>query len=423
MADAEQGVAALDSSGTMRPGWPFRVTSPGSDPSLVAGTDGSLLVGTHDESRAGFELHRVGADGREVTGWPYRDDGASYCSAPVAGADGRTILACSRRGGQSSTIVVIDQAGRVVPGWPVRLDGVERLDSVWGAAVRLGPDGTVYALGTPNDPGEMTRLWAYAPNGSLRHGFPVTLESRVAGYVLARDRVLVGSYIARDAPPEGLCPGFLGESVLSELELDGRVVPGWRVTAADWASAPVVGADGTVYFLAGDRFFALGPDGSVRTGWPVAIPPVDPECANYGPYLASDGTVYVMAEGLAAFGPDSRARPGWPFEPAYGFAGLFCTMDAMGGTSPVLGPDGRVYAAVVGARDANGEQGPLQVVALDSAGRVIPGWPYALPGTGRGEVELLGVVDDRLYVGLSQCGASDFSTALLALDADGSLSD
>ena len=52
-----------------------------------------------------------------------------------------------------------------------------------------------------------------------------------------------------------------------------------------------------------------------------------------------------------------------------------------------------------------------------------PGWPFTLPGTGQGEVQLLGVVNGRLYVGLSQCGASDFSTALLALDADGSLSD
>jgi hypothetical protein len=367
----------------------------------------------------------VGADGREVTGWPYRDDGASYCSPPVTGADGTTILACSLRDDQSSAIVVIDQVGRIVPGWPVRVDGVERLGSMWGAAVQLGPGGTVYALGTPNDLGEMARLWAYAPDGSLRHGFPVTLESRVAGYLLARDRVLVGSYIPPEVPQEGLCSESASTVVLAELDATGRVVPGWPVTAAGWASRPVIGADGTVYYLASDRFFARDPNGSVRAGWPVAISPVRPECADYGPYLAADGTVYVMNDGLglAAFGPDGRARPGWPFEPTHGFAGWFCTMDAMGGTSPVLGPGGTVYAAIVGASDTSGEPVPLQIVALDSTGRVMPGWPYTLPGTGLGEVELLGVVDGRLYVSVQRCGASDYSTALLALDADGSLSD
>ena len=157
----------------------------------------------------------------------------------------------------------------------------------------------------------------------------------------------------------------------------------------------------------------------------LAIPPVYPECGDGGPCLGADGTVYAIddVDGLAAFGPDGRARPGWPYEPAHGFAGHFCTVDAASGTSPVLGPDGRVYAAVVGASDADGEPLTLQIVALDPTGRVMPGWPFMLPGTARGEVQLLGVVDGRLYVSLSRCGAAGASTAFLALDADGSLSD
>jgi hypothetical protein len=246
----------------------------------------------------------------------------------------------------------------------------------------------------------------------------------VAGYLLTPDRILVGSYIPPDAPVGGLC-GEADRAVLAELDASGRVVPGWPATAPGWVSRPVIGADGTVYYLARDRLFARGPDGSVRAGWPVAIPPVYPECGDAGPYLAEDGTSYVMddGDGLAAFGPDGRLRPGWPFEPAHGFAAWFCTMDAAGGTSPVLGPGGRVYAAVVGASAASGEPVTLQVVALDSTGEVMAGWPYTLPGTGRGEVVLHGVVDGRLYVSLQRCGTSDFSTALLALDADGSFSD
>ncbi len=419
--DSQPLVAALDVSGRMRPGWPFRVTSPGSGNFLVVATDGTLLVAGPDETGAGFELHRVGADGRETTGWPYRDEGSSYCS--VVAADGAIVLGCARRDGGGSTIVMIDAAGEVIPGWPVALDGVERLDSAWGAAVQLGPDGTVYALGTLADRGEMARLWALAPDGTPRQGFPVTLESRAAGYLLARDRVLVGSYIPPEVLQDGLCSESASTAVIAELDTAGRIVPGWPRTAAGWVSRPAIGAEGTIYYLARDRLFARGPDGSALPGWPVAVSPVYPECADYGPYLAPDGTIYVIDGGLAAYGPDGHVRPGWPFEPDHGFAGWFCTMDTVGGTIPVLGPDGRVYAAIAGASGAGDEPGPLQVVELDPTGRVMPGWPYTLPGTGPGEVELLGVVDGRLYVSLSRCGTSDASTALLALDADGSLSD
>jgi hypothetical protein len=416
--DSELLIAALDPSGAMRPGWPFRVTRRAYTPSLDVGADGSLLVGTHDEDGPGFQLDRVGPDGREVAGWPYRDDAASYCSPPVAGANGAIVLACSQRGGQSSMIVVIDEAGRVVPGWPVTFDGVERLDSV-----QSGPDGTVYALGTPNDPVALARLWAYAADGSSRPGFPVTLESRVAEYLLVRDRILVSSYVPPDPPPDGLC-GEAERTVLAEFDAAGRLVPGWPVSVKGMASQPEIGRDGTVYYLVRDRFFARGPDGSLRAGWPVTIPPVYPECAYYGPYLAADGTVYAIDDGLSltAFAPDGRARPGWPFKPAHGFAEWFCTWDQPGSTSPVLGPDGRVYAAVVGTSDANGAPITLQVVALDSTGRVMPGWPYTLPGTGRGEVVLHTVVNGRVYLSVSRCGPSDNSTALLALDPDGSLS-
>jgi hypothetical protein len=360
----------------------------------------------------------VGADGAEVTGWPYRDDDADYCSSPVAGAHGAIVLACSLRGGQHSSIVVIDEGGRVIPGWPVKFDGVERLDSV-----QSGPDGTVYALGVRNEPGALARLWAYAPDGRLRPGFPVILQSKIGEFTLAGDRILVSSYIPPDPPPDGLCAGA-ERTVLAEFDAAGRIVAGWPVSAPGWASIPDIGPDGTVYYLARDRLFARGPDGSLRPGWPVEIPPVYPECGAGGQFLGANDTVYVMDDvrGLAAFGPDGQARPGWPVAPAHGFADSYCTTDDAGGMSPVLGPDGRVYAAVVGTSDANGAPVTLRVVALDSTGRLVAGWPYTLPGTAQAEVMLLGFVDGRLYVSVSRCGPSDNSTALLALDPDGSLS-
>ena len=427
-ADGERVVAALDTSGAMRPGWPFRVTSGYDVHGLVVAVDGSLLVGIHDAGETGFELHRVGADGRELAGWPFRPDSARYCESPVGGVDGAVALFCIRDDGKSASIVVLDATGRVVPGWPATRDGGEDLGSSWGAGLQLGPDGSVYALDRA-DPEEGARLWAFAADGSRRPGFPVTLESHWAAFLVApRDRILVGSYIPPDNPKGELC-SEARETILTELSRDGTIVPGWPVTVAGFASRPVIAADGTVYYLTRDRIDARGPDGSARTGWPVAIPPVFPECEEPGPYLSPDGMVFVTtlarypgyeADGLWAFGPDGQPRPGWPFKPAGGFATFPCEEDRFGSPPPAFGLGGRVYAAVQGV---GGTPEQPQIVALDSEGRVVPGWPYPLPVPERGQVEQLDVVDGRLYVSLQNCGESDFSSALLALDPDGTLSD
>jgi hypothetical protein len=417
-------LVALDTAGRMKPGWPFRLPSSMLDETLVVAVDGSLLVGLRDDDEAGYELHRLGADGHELPGWPFRDDGAACGEPPVADPEGTTYLGCVREAGGALEIIAIDRAGRVVRGWPVRLGDGGTFGSVWwGSDVQVGTDGTVYALTVRNDGEGFARLWAFAADGSPRPGWPVTLGSYRAGFMITpQGRILVGSYIPPEVPEEGLC-AEARETVLAELDTGGRMVAGWPRTAAGWASESVVAADATVYYLTSERVFARAPDGTMRPGWPVAIPPVSPNCGSYGPFLAPDGTVHVMADGLRAFGPDGRPKPGWPYRPASGFAGRACFTDGVDTTIPAIGPDGTVYVATRVPGGDPDRSGRLEVVALDRAGRVAAGWPYRLPFEEPGHVDLLEVAGGRLYVTLTSCGQSESGTSILAIDPDGTPSD
>jgi hypothetical protein len=417
-ASDEQGIVALDPSGRMRAGWPVRGMSYDYD-AFVVTPDGSLLVVTDDGD--GTEMHRIDLDGREMPGWPYRDAGAGYCSRPVATAEGSVILGCQIQG-EATTIVVIDAAGRVRPGWPVILHDAGGLEDYWGVSVEVGPDGTVYALDVTEDGGAMARLWAFNADGSPRPGFPVALESGRANFVLAPgERILVSSYLPPEVPSE-LCGGA-SATILTELDAAGRLVPGWPATAPGFASSPTIASDGTVYYLAGDRAYARAPDGSPRPGWPVAIPPVAPECGDAGPEIAADGTVFIMADVLLALGPNGRPRLDWQRQPVHDLAHWVCIVDQAGGPLPLFAPDGLVYAALLGPDAKPDEPGPIHIAALDSSGRTVPGWPFIFPGWELADANLLGVVDGRLYLSLQRCGLSGSSTVLLALDPDGTISD
>lgn len=411
---------ALDTAGRTKPGWPFvppplrDVTEP------VVASDGSLLVDLSRDDGTGFELHRLDRDGRELPGWPYR--AGHTCDRPTPGVDGTTYLACSEAEGVDPTLVALDVAGGLVPGWPVPLGDSAPRVPWWIEDLQLGRDGTLYALAIPAAGEGRGRLWAFGPDGTPRPGWPVTLR---LGWptidLVAGGRLFVATHVPPAIPPEGLC-SEAERTVLLELDEAGRTVDGWPRTAPGWASRPVAAPDGTVYYLARDRLHARAPDGTPRQGWPVAIPPVYPECGEGGPYLAADGTVYVMADRLRAFGPDGRPKPGWPYVPADGFAGRACYTDGPSlNAVPAIGPDGTVY---IPTRAPGGDRdlpGPLDVVALDRVGRVTAGWPFRLPIEEAGLVDRMEVVGGRLYVTITECGTSTSGTSILALEPDGSL--
>jgi hypothetical protein len=149
--------------------------------------------------------------------------------------------------------------------------------------------------------------------------------------------------------------------------------------------ALAVGADGVVYAAvgAGDGalLFALGPDGSVRPGWPQPLPgdgtwlgPDSGPCVGFA--LAPDGSIRAWGyEGVAedsgglgyfpfatrtvytAIGADGETLPGWPFG------------SQRTGSGPIVGAGGVLYHV--------SEAGNLW--GHDATAQPVAGAPYKLP--------------------------------------------
>lgn len=404
-------VAALDRRGRPLPGWPVTLRPRGVGGWLSPIGDAGVLVGVGDSEGSRFIVHRLTTAGNEAPGWPV-EQRARYCPPPVERVDHDLVLVCALSG-SSATATTLRPDGVAVTMSELPSGEVEE------AAAALADDGTVYVLVVSADEAQGIQVFALGIDGHLREGFPVHLEGRWATITaVPGGRALAIAAVPPVRPPEGLC-GETERSVLTVLTSDARVAPGWPVTEAGWASTPEVAPDGTAFYLTRDRVFARDARGAVLPGWPVPISPVPGDCGHPGPILASGGDLLVIADVLHSFGRDGREHVGWPYRPPSGFVGLGCTMDATWTTPPAAGSD-TVYVAVSRPGKSSGAT-PIDIVALDRTGRVLDGWPYALPVPDRGEIATLTVRQSDLYVGVQRCGAGASGPVLLALRPDATL--
>ena len=420
----QQSLVALDAGGYTKLGWPIE-GRPGYDfGSLAVGPDGSAYVEECGASNVGCVLHRFGIDGLELPGWPFEVPPASTCSTSadcglVVGSDGTAYLTSGYQTGYETQIVMINAAGTIERGWPVALD---RRNWSWSDP-ELSSDGSVFILSRFNGSESSTAisLSAFAPDGSPRPGWPVSVPGMV-GYLLGPEgTVVVWSLI--DYVREG-CPRPRS-TVFTVLGPDGRTLSGWPRRSTGLASSPAVGGDGTVYYVSalGD-VYALDRAGEIKAGWPVPVPGalVTSACGPAKPYMAPDGTTYVLGDEVTALSPDGSSRPRWPYSPA---GSLYSpTTEGYAGAlrpAPAFGPDGTVYVAVFGRREA---KDVTDVVALDRQGQLKPGWPYPLPidvsPNGNGALSLAVRPDGRLSIDVVDCCAP--GRTLMALDPDGRIS-
>jgi outer membrane protein assembly factor BamB len=429
MRDAEgnyqQSLVALDAAGYTKPGWPLEEPQRSDFGWLAMSPDGSVYVGECASPGVGCLVHRLGPDGRELPGWPsqlppgFSCLAGGYCFNRLEfGPNGTAYLSLWRQVG-GLQVIAIDASGGIVPGWPVVPDA----QGMWWLNAHVASDGTLFILGLPDGSDSPASLAAFAPDGRPRPGWPVTVPDQ-SDYLLGpHGTVVVWSLI--DLAGE-LCQEPR-RTLFTVLGPDGRTLPGWPRGSTGYASSPVVGADGAIYYVSAlGNVYAHDQRGDVKAGWPVAVPGASVSCGPTTPYLAPDGTIYILVDDylmgseVTARSPDGRSRPGWPYRPA-GQLSRPTSGDTDGLPSPeppAFGPDGTVYLVVFDT-DATGVQ--AEVVALDSNGQLKPGWPYRLPfNPTAGVAPSLSVSPDgRLFVwrGYSE------DSFLLALDPDGSVSD
>jgi hypothetical protein len=321
-------------------------------------------------------------------------------------------------GGEGVQLMAIDDSGEMMPGWPVVLNARNE----WWSNVQVGSDGTVFILGAVDRVGGLANLWAFAPDGSPRSGWPVSVPY-LSDYLLGPQGTVVVWSLIDNTGELCLEPR---RTVFTVLNPNGRTLPGWPRGSKGFASRPGVDADGTVYYVSAlGNVYAHDRAGEIKAGWPVAVPAAIGGCGPASPYLAPDGTIFVLASDyvlgseVVARSPNGRPLPGWPYRPA-GQLSLPCLdIDCDGHhVAPAFGPDGTVYLVVYRPDPA----GPwLEVVAIDRQGQLKPGWPYRLPIDPSSVMvySLTATPGGRLVVG----GGYSQDYFLLALDPDGRISD
>lgn len=412
-------ITALDVAGHVKSGWPIPGRAGADFGPPAVGPDGSILVEECAGAATGCVLHRLDPDGRDRSGWPIALASDFACSNGgnclpddlKIGSDGTAFVSHWRESG-GLQVLAVDSSGKVKPGWPVA-PGAS--GGRWWTNVQLGADGTLFMLGVPDDGIQRTAsVAAFGPNGQPRPGWPVVVPDG-SGYALGPQGTVVVWSLIDDVGE--LCPSPR-RTLYTVLGPDGRTLPGWPRGSTGHASAPVVDADGTLYYISATaKLYAHDRAGEVKAGWPVAVPGVDGGCGPASPYLAPDGTLFAMGDEIVVVSPDGRPPSGWPYRPSGSQEAPCFDSECFGGHgSPAFGPDGTVYLLVY-QPESSGVR--AEIVALDRQGQPRAGWPFRLPFNANTVPIYLSSVspDGRVIV---RSGSAPYW--LLAIDPDGRVS-
>ena len=382
-------LAALDASGRMRAGWPVEIDL-GSLSGLALSGDGSVvaLVCSAFEDLISMSrdcrLHRLGQDGREYAGFPFLEPDVSGCEDPLIASDGTIYVTCASADESMVRVSAVGASGALKPGWPVVLETTMALMDT-----QLARDGTLYVVTTTGR--WALQIHALAADGSRRLAAVLpegsSYQYRERLYLVASDGTLrVWWY---EAEREGICVGA-ERTVFSAVGSDGRTLPGWPKAVAGVATVPVLDESGTLYVASARGGMSEGPvsvtvydqDGNTRAGWPVAPDALRSGCPEWEVRLAQipAGTLYVLenvgGKGVVvALDPAGSTVPGWTYRTAALDWG--CSWDCGGENppnAPVFSADGTAYLTT-----GEGFASSPQVLALDSQGRLRPGWPHVLP--------------------------------------------
>ncbi len=353
-------------------GWPVKwLRSVNGPAGLTMGPDGTVYLAS-DGSLASAASIAIDRAGHPRAGWTTAVGGRTL--VPVAfGSDG-TIYSIDAEDGVSMKAYAFNPLGTLKAGWPIELPDSTPImagpgDTLYtvsvGVLTIVGPDGKVKATSSPS-PDDLCPLdRAVIRSDGTLFILCGTDSSVTAGRVAVFNSAAKKLGSASAELWDGITMGAGGQvvawrnetvrvgetgyapldTVLAALGTDGRPLDGWLKSVGGPASAPVIGPDGSVYIAiessereAPSQLIAFDAAGNIKAGWPHSLPDG----------TAPDGATPRM---------DGSGQPGVPLYPV----------------SPVVGTDGTVYWVV---DDPNGTE---YVLAWDSAGHALPGWPVTLP--------------------------------------------
>ena len=227
--------------------------------SPTVGSDGTVYVGSAEDTS---RLYAIRPDGTLRWAWTSSEPGTWIESSPAITSAGEVYFHHNTEG-----LVALDASGNerwIAPG----------LGESWNSP-SIGPDGTVY-IGNSD-----YYFYAVHPDGTVKWQAPLPNWTSMASAAIAAD----GTILRGD---DG--------GIFHAISPAGSVRWSYETaTGEDLTSAPVLGANGVVFFPAGDAIFALRvSDGGML--WRRTI-------GEYGqpPAIGADGTLHV----LASTGPDS----------------------------------------------------------------------------------------------------------------------
>ena len=339
-------------------GWPieFNGDQSGDGDSATIGPDGTLFI----DGAPGFD-----AKGRARTGWQLPD--GSYAQPAIFASDGTSYALVSPPDEDSSNdqpdeLYAFDKNADVRAGWPIDVES--------DADIQPGPAASVYVFEGLTD--DTVKVSVYTPDAKKKASWSFANPGSDCGEVVRPDGSVYFAYGPSDSALDCAIRVFGPTGTLQSpaptrgwngiaLMPDGGVVT-WGYDMEPYGSA-----------VARTRVAKIGPDGQAMAGWPVTV-----EGAASEPAFGPDGTMYLTELGLGttpsqivAFDTTGAPKSGWPVALPAGFGPLLD--DSEHPNPPELGNAGVVYCAAVD-KDLMG-----YVMAFDSSGAAVPGWPYKLP--------------------------------------------
>jgi len=325
---------AFDAHGVLLSGWPVEVGCCFAGQRMV-GDELVLLevvpfsdVIVEGQPYAGIQLTTVAADGSRETGaqLPVFDPCCTWAVGPDGVAYGTAINDGDK---EASRITALDPTG-VPSGWPVTFDGLT-------SGPAFGPGGRI-AVTVGSLVRSASRVVVFDREGKAVSGRSAEFPTARAEFGAAG-----GCGLGNPQPPLVAGDGTMfvldwGEGAAFALDPSPKVKPGWPYRPASPLAMrdsryvredmfcpslglPAVGPDATLYLpleprnaAIGGTIVAVGLDGRVRAGWPVALQRRGAEF--WAIVASSDGTTYALAiepessttssASIVAIAPDSK---------------------------------------------------------------------------------------------------------------------